>query len=78
MPAGAPFIDVDPGTGIIVGAVIALGASLGQRVVAEGVEQPAQRDFLRAHHCEEMQGFLFSAALPAPGFAALLARGGPD
>jgi len=71
-------IDVDPGSGIIVGAVIALGASLGQRVVAEGVEQPAQRDFLRAHRCEEVQGFLFGRPLPAPGFAALLAPGGRD
>jgi EAL domain-containing protein (putative c-di-GMP-specific phosphodiesterase class I) len=66
-------INIAPGNGIIVGAVIAMGSSLGQRVVAEGVEQQGQLNFLRAHHCEEGQGYLFSRPLPAPGFEALLA-----
>jgi diguanylate cyclase (GGDEF)-like protein len=65
-------INVAPGNGIIVGAVIAMGGTLGQRVVAEGVEEEAQLDFLRAHQCEEGQGYLFSRPLPAAEFAALL------
>jgi len=43
----------------LVGLMIGVGRSLGLRVVAEGVEEPHQRDILRAHGCDEAQGFLF-------------------
>ncbi|KQV81046.1 diguanylate cyclase [Massilia sp. Root351] len=69
-------IGVAPGGGVIVSAVIAIGGSLGQRVVAEGVENPAQLQFLRARRCDEGQGFLFSRPLPPDQFAQLLARPG--
>jgi diguanylate cyclase (GGDEF)-like protein len=61
--------------GVIVSAVIAMGNSLGQRVIAEGVEQPAQLRFLKQHHCDEGQGFLFSRPLSAANFATLLTTG---
>jgi diguanylate cyclase (GGDEF)-like protein/PAS domain S-box-containing protein len=64
-------------SGIIVAAVIAMGNSLKQRVVAEGVEQHGQLAFLRARHCEEGQGYLFSRPLAAMPFARLLATGIP-
>ncbi|GJJ01914.1 hypothetical protein RugamoR64_24520 [Duganella rhizosphaerae] len=67
-------IHAAPGDGVIVSAVIAMGRSLGQRVVAEGVEQAEQLLFLRAHHCDEGQGFLLGRPLPAAGFGALLVR----
>ena len=43
----------------IVQAVISLAASLGQEVVAEGVETVGQLEFLRRHRCAEVQGYYF-------------------
>ena len=63
------------GNSIVVSAVIAMGASLNQQVVAEGVEEQGQLDFLKAHHCEVGQGFLFSRPLAAEQFTTLLATG---
>ena len=58
----------------IVLAVIAMAHSLRLKVVAEGVEQKHQLDFLRRHHCDECQGYLFSPALPATEFAGWVKR----
>jgi len=55
----------------IVRAIIALGHSLGVEVVAEGVETPGQRDLLRELGCDEYQGYLTSAPLPAAEFVRL-------
>ncbi|MBI3524343.1 MAG: EAL domain-containing protein [Betaproteobacteria bacterium] len=63
--------DADDAT--IVSAVIGMGRSLKQRVVAEGVETRDQLAFLRDRQCDEGQGFLFSHPLPAREFALLLA-----
>jgi diguanylate cyclase (GGDEF)-like protein/PAS domain S-box-containing protein len=68
-------IDSTNGNGIIVSAVIVMGKSLNQRVVAEGVEKQTQLAFLKARHCEEGQGYFFSRPLDAEQFAALLAAG---
>jgi len=57
----------------IVSAVMAMGTSLGQRVVAEGIETPHQLAFLQSLRCSEGQGYLFSRPVPADAFAALLA-----
>jgi EAL domain-containing protein (putative c-di-GMP-specific phosphodiesterase class I)/AmiR/NasT family two-component response regulator len=59
----------------VVRAVFALAASLGFRVIAEGVETPAQAKALLALGCQEAQGFLYSRAVPADAFEAAL-RGG--
>jgi len=59
----------------ITSATIAMARQLGLRVVAEGVEEKSQMDFLYRHGCNEFQGFLFSPAVPADKFADLLRRG---
>ena len=43
----------------IVQAILAMAVHLKLRVVAEGVETQAQADFLLAHHCDDLQGYLF-------------------
>ena len=62
------------GKGTLIGGIIALGHSLGMRIVAEGVETEAQLSFLRQHRCDQCQGYLFSRPLPAPDFKRLLER----
>jgi len=70
--------DIDGAAGkAIVGAVIAMGLSLEQRVVAEGIETPQQLAFLQSHHCAEGQGFFFSRPVAAEAFATLLEAGPP-
>jgi diguanylate cyclase (GGDEF)-like protein/PAS domain S-box-containing protein len=49
----------------IVSAIISMGQGLKLRVIAEGVETDADLAFLKAHHCDEAQGYLFSRPLPA-------------
>ena len=48
----------------IVRTIIALASSLGLTVVAEGVETDAQLAYLRANHCDQVQGYLFSRPMP--------------
>jgi diguanylate cyclase (GGDEF)-like protein len=59
----------------ITSATVVMARQLGLRVVAEGVEQPGQVDFLRRHGCTEFQGFLFSPAVAPDVFAGMLSRG---
>lgn len=47
----------------IAGAMIALGHKLGMEIVAEGVENRAQYNFLVDQSCDRIQGFLFSRPL---------------
>ncbi len=56
----------------MVRAIAMLGASLGIEITAEGVETEEQMDQIRAEGCTEMQGFLFSKAVPAGKIAGLL------
>jgi diguanylate cyclase (GGDEF)-like protein/PAS domain S-box-containing protein len=60
----------------IVRAISGLGRSLNITTTAEGVETIGQLDWLRAEGCNEVQGFLFSAAKPAADVAALLSKFG--
>jgi len=57
----------------VASAVISLGQKLNLRVIAEGVETDEQVTFLRAHHCDEMQGYHFSKPVPAEAITEMLA-----
>jgi len=58
-----------------VSATLALARALGLEVVAEGVETEAQREFLVAHGCQSMQGYLLGQPLAAEDVPGLLAGG---
>jgi predicted signal transduction protein with EAL and GGDEF domain len=60
----------------IVRAISSLGRSLNITTTAEGVETMDQLDWLRAEGCNQVQGFLFSAARPAGELEELLIRFG--
>lgn len=58
----------------IVSAIIALAESLHLRVLAEGVETPAQIEFLRERGCRAAQGYFFSWPVDADAFTELLVK----
>ncbi|MEL6448187.1 MAG: EAL domain-containing protein [Pseudomonadota bacterium] len=58
----------------ICSAIISMAQSLHLTVVAEGVENREQLDFLTCHDCDEIQGYFFSKPLPAAEFEAMLRR----
>jgi EAL domain-containing protein (putative c-di-GMP-specific phosphodiesterase class I) len=73
-PSFVRHVTSNPREASITTSVIALAHQLGLEVVAEGVETEGQLAFLAQRHCDEVQGFLFSEAVPAAGFEAALAR----
>ena len=62
----------DPDDLAIANAVISMGHSLRLGVIAEGVEHAEQLEILMNEGCDEVQGYYFSAPLPAGEFAELL------
>jgi len=60
------------GSSAIVQAVVNIAAARRMTTTAEGVETAAQRELLRSLGCTEMQGWLFSAALPSAEARRLL------
>jgi diguanylate cyclase (GGDEF)-like protein/PAS domain S-box-containing protein len=68
-------ITVDPRDAAILGAMIHMGKSLKQRIIAEGVETSTQLEFLRHHGCLEGQGYYFSRPVVAERVANLFKVG---
>ncbi len=67
-------LDTRQDCGAIVRAVAALGAELGMETTAEGVETQQQLRALAAAGCTELQGYLFSPAVPVGEVPDLLRR----
>jgi diguanylate cyclase (GGDEF)-like protein len=57
---------------VIVQTILAMAGQMGLRVVAEGVETQAQADFLAAHGCHALQGYLLGRPAPLPALLDLL------
>ena len=55
----------------IARAIVTMGQQLRQEIVAEGVETAEQMAFLRDLGCDQLQGWLFSPAVPAQEFAQM-------
>jgi EAL domain-containing protein (putative c-di-GMP-specific phosphodiesterase class I) len=62
----------DANDGAIARTIVALGQSMGLRVIAEGVETLEQRDFLAAIGCNHYQGYFFGRPVPTDEFERLL------
>jgi diguanylate cyclase (GGDEF)-like protein/PAS domain S-box-containing protein len=68
-------VPLDPHAGAIVKAIIELGRGLGVSIVAEGVENEAQFEFLVEHGCPLAQGFHLGRPLTAEAVTPLLRSG---
>ncbi len=67
---------VDSKDARIASAIINMGHSLGQKIVAEGVENEIQLMFLDQKRCDIIQGYFFSKPLPVKDMTELLKSGG--
>ena len=63
---------------VLVRAVVQLAGAMGIRVVAEGVETEAQRQFLHDSGCQVLQGYLLGRPMPAQAFAAHTPHARPE
>ncbi|GAB5445400.1 putative bifunctional diguanylate cyclase/phosphodiesterase [Gymnodinialimonas sp.] len=66
------FIAQLPASGPVVRLILALGQQMGVTTVAEGVEEQAQFDWLKAHGCTQAQGYFVARPCPADALTALL------
>ncbi|AKJ99088.1 MULTISPECIES: GGDEF and EAL domain-containing protein [Pseudomonas] len=67
-------LSIDSNDAKLVSTIISLGKGLNLHIIAEGVETLAQLDFLRAHQCEEAQGYYFSKPVEPHAFAQWMAE----
>jgi EAL domain-containing protein (putative c-di-GMP-specific phosphodiesterase class I) len=62
----------EPGTAALVHGLLQLGRGMGLQVIAEGIEDLDQADWLLRHGCAMAQGFAFGRPAPLPGPAEVL------
>jgi EAL domain-containing protein (putative c-di-GMP-specific phosphodiesterase class I) len=69
------FIDdilISKDSALLTNAMVSLSQALNLKTVAEGVEEEAQKEYLRAIGCDYMQGYLYSKPLPLNAFLAFV------
>ena len=66
----------NPNDAVIVKTIIAMAHNMNLKVIAEGVEDEHQLNFLEEHQCDIIQGYFFSPPVPAEKFEELLKTGG--
>lgn len=71
-------IGVNANTARLIDTIITMGHGLGMEIVAEGIETDLERQFLRAHGCDQAQGYLFSHPLPLERLRPLLEQAAQD
>ena len=71
-------VAVDPDDAAIVTAIIGMAHHLQLRVIAEGVETPAQMEFLRRQGCDEVQGYALARPMPPDRALEWLAAHRPE
>jgi EAL domain-containing protein (putative c-di-GMP-specific phosphodiesterase class I) len=71
-------VAVKPDDAAIATAIISMAKSLNLKVIAEGVEDEVQMSFLRAHQCDEIQGYYFSKPLTVDKVADKLRGDTPE
>ncbi len=69
-------VATEAGDAAICSAIVAIAESMGLAVTAEGVEEPAQLQFLHERGCRLIQGNIVSPAVPASAIPALVRNGG--
>ncbi|MDB6446834.1 MULTISPECIES: bifunctional diguanylate cyclase/phosphodiesterase [Pseudomonas] len=67
-------LSIDSNDAKLVSTIISLGRSLNLHIIAEGVETLEQLEFLKAHQCEEAQGYYFSRAVEPQAFVQWVAE----
>jgi diguanylate cyclase (GGDEF)-like protein/PAS domain S-box-containing protein len=65
-------LETEPSNAAILKAIVALGHSLGMKVIAEGVETAYQQAYLHGIGCDELQGYYFSKPITFDGLERLL------
>ncbi len=65
-------LTLDPGDKLVALTIISLAHRLRFKVIAEGVEEEAQLNCLRAHGCDEAQGYFLGRPMPADDFSHFL------
>ncbi len=67
-------VSVEPNNAILVQAIIAMAHGLRLQVIAEGIEQQSQCDFLKANGCDIGQGYLFGYPQPVEEINAFIQK----
>ena len=65
-------VETNPRNASICRALLSLGHSMGLTIIAEGVETPGQLDWLAAHGCDQVQGYLLGRPAPLEKIIAQL------